>query len=80
MIANISPAFNAYEDTINTLKYADRAKQIKTIVKRNVLDVKYHISNYTKIISQLKDQITSLREQLKINGSPHKPSTYSSSN
>jgi kinesin family protein 18/19 len=26
MIANISPAFSAYEDTINTLKYADRAK------------------------------------------------------
>lgn len=26
MIANISPAFAAYEDTLNTLKYADRAK------------------------------------------------------
>lgn len=26
MIANISPAFTAYEDTYNTLKYADRAK------------------------------------------------------
>jgi kinesin family protein 18/19 len=55
MIANISPAFSSYEDTLNTLKYADRAKQIKTVVKRNVLDVKYHISNYAKIISQLKD-------------------------
>jgi kinesin family protein 18/19 len=51
MIANISPAFAAYEDTLNTLKYADRAKQIKTIVKRNVLNVEYHISNYTKIIN-----------------------------
>jgi kinesin family protein 18/19 len=26
MIANISPAYVAYEDTLNTLKYADRAK------------------------------------------------------
>jgi len=51
MIANISPAFPAYEDTLNTLKYADRAKQIKTIVKRNVLNVQFHISNYTKIIN-----------------------------
>ena len=51
MIANISPAFTAYEDTLNTLKYADRAKQIKTIVKRNVLNVEFHISNYTKIIN-----------------------------
>lgn len=51
MITNISPAFTAYEDTLNTLKYADRAKQIKTIVKRNVLNVEFHISNYTKIIT-----------------------------
>lgn len=51
MITNISPAFAAYEDTLNTLKYADRAKQIKTVVKRNVLNVEFHISNYTKIIN-----------------------------
>ena len=51
MIANISPAYTAYEDTLNTLKYADRAKQIKTTAKRNVLNVEYHISNYTKIIT-----------------------------
>lgn len=61
MIANISPAFSAYEDTLNTLKYADRAKQIKTIVKRNVLNVEFHISNYTKIINQLREEILNLR-------------------
>ena len=64
MITNISPAFTAYEDTLNTLKYADRAKHIKTIVKRNVLNVDFHISNYTKIITQLRDEILSLRNQL----------------
>ena len=64
MIANISPAFTAYEDTLNTLKYADRAKQIKTLVKRNVLNVEFHISNYTKIINQLREEIVSLRGQL----------------
>ena len=32
MIANISPSGLSYEDTYNTLKYADRAKQIKTKV------------------------------------------------
>lgn len=51
MITNISPAWTAFEDTRNTLKYADRAKQIKTIVKRNVLNVDFHIENYTRIIS-----------------------------
>merc|ERR1740116_374543 len=36
MIANISPADFTYEDTLNTLKYANRAKNIKTRVERNV--------------------------------------------
>lgn len=30
MIANISPISSCYEDTHNTLKYANRAKNIKT--------------------------------------------------
>ena len=33
MIANVSPAINTFEDTYNTLKYANRAKNIKTFVK-----------------------------------------------
>ena len=32
MVANVSPSALSYEDTYNTLKYADRAKQIKTTV------------------------------------------------
>ena len=30
MIANISPGVLGFEETINTLKYANRAKNIKT--------------------------------------------------
>lgn len=33
MIAAISPSSLAYEDTYNTLKYADRAKEIKLSVR-----------------------------------------------
>ncbi len=47
MIANISPSSACFEDTHNTLKYANRAKNIKTNVQRNVLNVEYHISKYT---------------------------------
>lgn len=47
MIANISPGHSCFEDTHNTLKYANRAKNIKTQVDRNVLNVQYHISKYT---------------------------------
>ena len=32
MIANIAPSSTNYEDTHNTLKYANRAKNIKTNV------------------------------------------------
>jgi len=61
MIANISPSSSSYEDTHNTLKYANRAKNIKTNVQRNVLSVEYHVSKYTQIISALKTEITELK-------------------
>lgn len=61
MIANISPSNACYEDTHNTLKYANRAKNIKTNVSRNVLNVEYHVSKYTQIIAQLKGEITELK-------------------
>ena len=66
MIANISPSFMNYEDTLNTLKYADRAIPIKKVVKRNVLNVEYHISNYRNIINNLRAEIGTLRDQLKM--------------
>ena len=61
MLACISPHPAAYEDTHNTLKYANRAKNIKTSVVRNVLSVSYHISKYTDIIAKLKQEVTELR-------------------
>lgn len=33
MIANVSPSSLSYEDTHNTLKYANRAKEIKSTVR-----------------------------------------------
>jgi kinesin family protein 18/19 len=54
-----------FEDTYNTLKYANRAKNIKTTVQRNVLSVQYHISNYTNIINHLKSEISDLKNQLR---------------
>jgi kinesin family member 18/19 len=38
MIANVSPSVTSYEDTLNTLKYANRAKSIKTQNKKNILE------------------------------------------
>jgi len=65
MIAAISPAKNQIEETLNTLKYANRAKNIKTQAERNVLNVDYHVTEYVNLIGRLKTEIASLRNQLK---------------
>ncbi len=39
MIACISPSYLCYEETINTLKYASRARAIKRKIKKNVKEV-----------------------------------------
>ena len=54
MIANISSAESSFEETLNTLKYANRAKNIKSNVQRNVLNVNYHISEYVQLIENLR--------------------------
>jgi kinesin family protein 18/19 len=66
MIANISPSIFSIEDTTNTLKYANRAKNIKSNIKRNVLDVDFHINKYDDIITTLKAEVDDLRHQLAI--------------
>lgn len=37
MIATVSPADSQYHHTVNTLKYADRAKEIKTNIQVKIL-------------------------------------------
>lgn len=64
MIANVSPCHLNYEDTHNTLKYANRAKNIKTKAVRNVVQVNYHISKYTDIIKELRTEIADLKARL----------------
>jgi kinesin family protein 18/19 len=63
MIAHISPASIHFEESRNTLTYADRAKYIRTKLRRNVIDVSYHISQYQQIIQELAQEISTLKEQ-----------------
>ncbi|XP_076039789.1 kinesin-like protein KIF18A [Oratosquilla oratoria] len=65
MIANVSPAISSFEDTFNTLRYANRAKTIKTSLKKNTLNVDHHVSQYMKIIENLRQEIISLKEKIK---------------
>merc|ERR1719211_787670 len=64
MIAHISPADRHRDESRNTLVYADRAKNISNKVRRNVLDVSFHVGQYQSIISELKGEIGRLKEKI----------------
>ncbi|XP_038286658.1 kinesin-like protein KIF18A isoform X2 [Canis lupus familiaris] len=65
MIAAVSPSSMFYDDTYNTLKYANRAKDIKSSLKSNVLNLNNHITQYVKICNEQKEEILMLKEKLK---------------
>ena len=64
MIACISPFYTAYEETLNTLKYASNARKIKKKVVKNVNEVEMHVSQYRDVINSLKTEIDSLKQRL----------------
>ncbi|TRY74073.1 hypothetical protein TCAL_06712 [Tigriopus californicus] len=63
MISNISPSSMTFEDTYNTLKYADRAKRIKVKLSKNVRSVDFHVAQYAKIVDSLKAKIVELEAE-----------------
>lgn len=74
MITNVSPSAISFEETHNTLKYANRAKMIKTQVSRNAQDVAMHIAQYDMLIKDLRTEISVLKGELTIakGGAPTK--------
>ncbi|XP_066595958.1 kinesin-like protein KIF18A isoform X2 [Prorops nasuta] len=64
MIANVAPTSYSYEDTYNTLKYADRAKKIKTHIKKNILSCEMHVTGYIKMVEEQKKEIALLKQKL----------------
>ncbi|NWR68253.1 KI18A protein, partial [Centropus unirufus] len=65
MIAAVSPSSMFYDDTYNTLKYANRAKDIKSSLKSNVVSLDSHISQYLKICNEQKKEIMMLKDKLR---------------
>lgn len=61
MIVCVSPLSQHYDETLNTLKYADRAKEIKTKVVRNQQNLDRHVGSYLKMITEQKLEIEELR-------------------
>ena len=66
MIVCVSPCSVHYEDTQNTLKYANRAKQIKTVVSRNAYSVNTHVKQYMVKIAELTATVSELQSKLAV--------------
>ena len=64
MIATVATGIGQYHHTLNTLKYADRAKEIKTHVRKNTGNVALHVAQMKAVILQLQQQNAALKSML----------------
>ena len=65
MIATISPSLMCIEETMYTLQYANRAKNLKVNLKKNVVDnKKITINKYEEIIQNLQQQINETKKEI----------------
>ncbi|RLN75703.1 hypothetical protein BBJ28_00001794, partial [Nothophytophthora sp. Chile5] len=81
MIACVSPAGVNFEETLNTLKYANRAKNItnKPIVNQHVAASEEQRQRSDEELSRMKEEIASLQTQLQQQQKPVTPASGSSS-
>jgi predicted nucleic acid-binding Zn-ribbon protein len=67
IICNISPCSDAYDETLSTLKFAQRAKKIKqTILKNDTSDSKALILKYEREISELQEKLREMESKLAV--------------
>ncbi len=64
MIVCVAPTSVHFEDTQNTLKYANRAKDIKTKISRNCINVNRHVAQYVEAINRLNCEVAELKGKL----------------
>lgn len=65
MIVCVAPTSNHFDDTHNTLIYAERATKIRTkVVTRNVVNVDRHVGRYVEAINRLNAEISELKDKL----------------
>ncbi|KAM5443488.1 tubulin-dependent ATPase kip3 [Microsporum ferrugineum] len=65
MIVCVSPSSQHFDETQNTLRYANRAKNIQTKVTRNVYNVNRHIKDFLVKIDEQIALINELKQQQK---------------
>jgi kinesin family protein 18/19 len=65
MIVCVSPSNAHFDETQNTLRYANRAKNIQTKVTKNVFNVNRHVKDYLKKIDEQRALIDELMKKQK---------------
>lgn len=65
MIATVASSDAQYNHTVNTLKYADRAKEIKTHVRVEKKTVHSHILEYQRMIDTLNEENRQLKDGIR---------------
>src|SRR3954451_14341494 len=65
MIVCVSPSSSHFDETKNTLRYANRAKNIQTKVTRNVYNVNRHVKDFLVKIDEQMALINELKAQAK---------------
>lgn len=65
MIVCVSPSSEHFDETQNTLRYANRAKNIQTKVTRNVYNVNRHVKDFLVKIDEQMALINELKAQAK---------------
>ncbi|KAH9938616.1 P-loop containing nucleoside triphosphate hydrolase protein [Fomitopsis serialis] len=65
MIVCIAPTSLHFDDTQNTLVYAERATRIKTkVITRNVVNVDRHVGQYVEAINRLNLEVAELKQKV----------------
>ena len=65
MIVCVAPTSAHFDDTHNTLVYAERATKIKTkVITRNVVNVDRHVGQYVEAINRLNIEVAELKAKL----------------
>lgn len=65
MIVCVAPTSSHFDDTHNTLLYAERATKIRTrVVTRNVVNVDRHVGQYVEAINRLNIEVSQLKAKL----------------
>ena len=65
MIATVSQALSAFDETMFTLQYANRAKNLKLNIKKNSIEKEdMRINKYDEIIQNLKEEINDINKKI----------------